>query len=241
MASLLYPQTKHPAELMDNEQSMMYNLFAKYYDACTFNSFKNDLAEKSHVLVLKEASTSKIVGFTTAMVMSHNDGQQEFKAIYSGDTIIQHNYWGSQLLLLSWCKLAGKIKTTLKDTPLYWFLIVKGHRTYRYLPLFTKRFYPTWRYPTPPNVQQVLDEVATRKFGDAYHAKKGIIHFAQSRGHLKRQWANIPPHLASKPDVNYFLKRNPNYHSGDELACITELTEQNLKSHALRAFKGELL
>lgn len=240
MTSSLYPQIKHPADLTNDEQSMMYNLFTEYYDACTFSNFKKDLAEKSHALILKEVDTSTIVGFTTALVMSHNDNQQEFKAIYSGDTIIQHDHWGSQLLLLSWCRLAGKIKASLKDTPLYWFLIVKGHRTYRYLPLFTKRFYPTWRYPTPPQVQQILDGIAAKKFGDAYLSKKGIIRFEQSKGHLKRQWADIPQHLISKPDVDYFLKRNPNYHAGEELACITELTEHNLRSHALRAFKDEL-
>ena len=30
-----------------------------------------------------------------------------------------------------------------RGTPVYWFLISKGYRTYRFLPVFFNRFYPT--------------------------------------------------------------------------------------------------
>jgi len=226
-----------PSELSTDVMSSMYQLFHQYYDACELDQFKEDLAEKSHVLLFINPLDHSIAGFTTAMVMSFKDGESPFKAIFSGDTIIHRQYWGSQILPLYWCRLAGKIKKESRLTPLYWFLIVKGHRTYRYLPLFAKRFYPTWRYPTPDRIKLRLDMMASRKFGNAYNPSTGVIHFEQSKGHLKKTWAQIPSHLHHKPDIDYFLKQNPNYYAGDELACITELTEENLKSHALRAFR----
>jgi hypothetical protein len=61
-------------------------------------------------------------------------------ALFSGDTIISHHHWGEQELAHAWCYFAGQIKRQCPELPLYWFLIVKGHRTYRYLPAFTRRF-----------------------------------------------------------------------------------------------------
>lgn len=223
---------------MTSEQlAAMYRLFHQYYDACEFEQFEQDLGEKSHVLLLTNPIDNSIAGFTTALVMSFDDVSNPFNAIFSGDTIIHRHFWGTQLLPLYWCHFAGSIKQESGLLPLYWFLIVKGHRTYRYLPLFAKRFYPTWRYPTPNHMKSRLDIMATRKFGESYDPSTGLIRFTKSKGHLNKTWAKIPRHLHEKPDVNYFLQRNPNYFAGDELACITELAEDNLKSHALRAFR----
>lgn len=237
MGHTLIQTLARPSELSNDTLKDMFQLFRQYYDACDYAQFEHDLFEKTHVLLLDNPIDSSLAGFTTALTMSFNDGHAPFKAIFSGDTIIDRDYWGTQDLPLYWCQFAGSIKRENQDIPLYWFLIVKGHRTYRYLPLFARRFYPTWRYPMPDHIKTRLDMMAAQKFGDNYNPETGLIRFSRSKGHLKGNWAHIPSHLKSKPDVHYFLQRNPNYHAGDELACITELTENNLKSHALRAFK----
>jgi hypothetical protein len=36
--------------------------------------------------------------------------------------------------------------------------------------------------------------------------------------------------------VRFFLERNPRYYLGEELVCLTELTSENLRSFASRAF-----
>lgn len=238
MKPTLSLRIQHPTDLTHNELSNMFALFSQYYGACSLQNFINDMSEKDYVFLMQDTQTADIVGFTTALVMPLNINYRKIYAIYSGDTIIHHSYRGSQQLLLSWCTIAGQLKAKINDAPLYWFLIVKGYRTYRYLPLFTRRFYPNWRYPTPARIQKILDTMAKAKFGNAYQPDEGLIRFTHSKGHLKGQWADVPAHLTGKPDIRYFLERNPGYHLGDELACITELTEANLKSHALRAFKG---
>ncbi len=143
---------------------------------------------------------------------------------------------GEQTLPLSWCRVAGEIKRQAPDIPLYWFLIVKGHRTYRYLSLFARRFYPTWRHPTPGPIQALMDHLATARFGQAYCPEAGLIRFQTSRGHLKGAWAGVEAYQQDKPDVRFFLERNPRHHLGEELVCLTELDEANLRRHARRAF-----
>ena len=232
----LFAQVLERNGLGTKDRIAMYELYSRYYGSCDFNRFSRDLLEKDFVILLRNLS-GKLCGFTTLMVIKFEyDGVRRI-ALFSGDTIIHHDYWGTQVLSLSWCRLAGFIKSQHPGTPLYWFLIVKGYRTYRYLPLFAKTFYPTRRNRTPPDIQAMMDLLASRKFGDAYIRGKGIVQFESSQGHLNGTWADVPEHVSSHPEVLFFLERNPGYIKGDELVCFTELTESNRRSHALRAIK----
>ena len=225
--------------LTENEKKAMYSLYSRYYSGCDGELFTRDLQEKDHVILLRN-STGQLCGFTTLLLIDFESDGGRKRAIFSGDTVIHREYWGTQALSLAWCRMAGTIKSQQPEVPLYWFLIVKGYRTYRYLPLFAKNFYPTWRHQTPADVQAMMDYLAAHRFGNAYKRELGIIRFQHSRGHLAGEWADIPQHVTQHRDVRYFLQRNPNYTQGDELVCFTELDENNLRSFALRAFREAL-
>ncbi len=235
----LFAQVVKPDQLTENDKSSMYDLYSQYYGASDENMFVGDLGEKDFVIVLRNTSGS-ICGFSTILLVHFEQDSRPRLALFSGDTVIHHDYWGSQILAMTWCRLAGSIKSQHPDTPIYWFLIVKGYRTYRYLPLYSKLFYPTWRYPTPEYMQSIMDYLAELKFGKSYKKDKGIIQFESSKGHLIGEWSDIPDHVREHKDVNYFLEKNPGYKNGDELVCCTELNEENLRSYALRAFKEDI-
>ncbi|HEB57993.1 MAG TPA: hypothetical protein ENJ01_02110 [Gammaproteobacteria bacterium] len=236
---LLNAETRTVSSLSSSEAFAMFELYKRYYDACDQARFEADLNGKDYVVLLKDVE-GIFRGFSTLAVYRFEYEGTPRRALYSGDTVIHHDYWGSQALPLAWCQLAGRIKAEDPDIPLYWFLIVKGHRTYRYLSVFSRRFYPTWRYATPADTQAIMDHLAREKFGEHYNAQRGVIHFDRSHGHLKPDWAVVPSHLQRKPDVNFFLQRNPGYAHGDELVCLTELCAENLRSHALRAFQAAM-
>ncbi len=222
-------------QLQDDLSRLMYDLYAHYYDATSWDIFLTDLSNKDYVILLWDEQ-QQIQGFSTLAVLKFEFEGQLSRAIFSGDTIINHLYWGEQTLPLAWCRLAGQIKAEAFELPLYWFLIVKGCRTYRYLSVFGKTFYPNWRYPTPPRYQALMDYLAYKKFGDNYDPESGLIRFPTSQGHLREEWAEIKSGTAKKPDVCYFLERNPEYYKGQELVCLMELSEDNMRSHARRGF-----
>lgn len=222
--------------LGQDDRRVMYDLYHRYYGASSYSLFNTDIDEK-HQAILLHDEQQRLAGFSTLMLMEFDYGGISRRAIFSGDTIIHHDYWGTQALSLAWCRQAGTIKRQNPDIPLYWFLIVKGYRTYRYLPIFARTFYPTWRYETPQDIKSMMALLAETRFGSAYSAESGIVRFEQSKGHLKEGWADIPDHVIRHRDVKYFLDRNPYYYKGDELVCFTELSEANLRSHALRAFR----
>jgi hypothetical protein len=227
------------SDLTTSDIRAMFDLYASYYDGTSRDLFESDVSEKDYAVILREAS-GDLAGFSTLAVLDIELGDENAKAIYSGDTIIDQPYWGTQALAFSWLRFAGGIKAQAPDRRLFWFLIVKGHRTYRYLSAFSVDFFPHWNADTPRAAQTIMDSLAQRRFGENYNARRGVVSFAQSRGHLKESWAKIPPEERARPDVAFFLARNPGYVRGDELVCLTELSAENLRPLARRVFQQGL-
>lgn len=225
--------------LSEKQRKMMYSLYTSYYAGCEKALFFHDLSDKQLVIILTDKNDI-IRGFTTLFVSEHEINHKPVRSVFSGDTIIQHEYWGDQSLTRTWCRFVGELKAQQPDVPLYWFLIVKGQRTYRYLRIFSKKFYPTYSSQTPKEIKQIMDQFGQTRFGSNYHVDTGLVQFDQSHGYLKQEWSGMETKSLSNKDVTFFLLQNPGYQKGDELVCLTELSENNLQRFALGAFREGL-
>ncbi len=215
----------------------MYLLFAAHYDCTDPALFETDLAEKSHVILFHDGA--QLCGFSTLTLFALPANAQlpACAILFSGDTIIAPDYWGEQALALEFCRFVGQLKAAQPALPLYWLLISKGYRTYRYLHLFAKHYWPNHQ-PTELDsaLEPMLDQVARHKFGAAWDRAAGLIRFPQSRGQLRPDLAEVREHLRERPEVAFFLDKNPRYAQGEELACLTLLELPNLRGVARRAF-----
>jgi len=216
----------------------MFDLYASYYDGTSRRLFEHDLRDKHHVVTLRTGAGT-LAGFSTLALVNF-DAEAPAVAIFSGDTIIDQPYWGTQALAFTWIRFAGSIKARAPDRPLFWFLIVKGHRTYRYLSAFSIDFFPHWTLATPPRSQAIMHALARGRFAERYDPGRGVVSFAQSQGHLKPEWAAVTAEEVARPDVAFFLHRNPGYVRGDEMVCLTELAAHNLRPLARRVFEQGL-
>jgi hypothetical protein len=221
-------------QLAAGDTGRMYALYSAYYTETSASRFAADLAAKDYVIEL--AAHGELIGFSTVALLEFRAGGAARRAIYSGDTIIDHRHWGEQTLAVAFCRLAGAVKAADPAMPLYWFLITKGHRTYRYLGAFSREYYPHPSRPTPALAAQGIDALARAKFGAAWKPELGIVRFERSQGQLRAPWTEARPSLAARAAVRFFLERNPGHARGDELCCLTELAAPNLRSCARRAF-----
>jgi hypothetical protein len=238
-SSRLLAHVERRSSLEGRTVSQMYDLYATYYDATSPSLFEEDLGDKDRVVVLRDES-GMLVGFSSLAIVDATIGGRGLRAIYSGDTIIDRAHWGTQALAFTWLRFAGTIKAQAPERPLYWFLIVKGHRTYRYLSAFSIDFYPHWQMPTPASAGAIMRQLASQRFDEAYDSERGIVSFDRSRGHLRPMWAAVEREEAARPDVAFFLRSNPGYTQGDELVCLTELSCNNLRPLARRVFEQGL-
>ncbi len=118
------------------------------------------------------------------------------------------------------------------SVPLYWFLICSGFRTYLYLSLFFREFYPRCDRPTPAFESSLLDTLGSTKFKQEY--RDGIVRVDRPRECLRRDLAVPADHRLNNRHVRYFVERNPGYLRGDELVCITEFSPDNTRRIARR-------
>ena len=224
------------SSLSTAQSQRMFALYSHYYGGTSEALFLTDLAEKDLVILLHDENGT-LQGFSTVRIMAVEFDGVPCRAVYSGDTIVSEPYWGQLTLAFTWIRLTGALQAQAPNMPLYWFLLVKGHRTYRFLRAFYRRFYPSYNWETPGTARAHMALLARQKFGDAYQADRGVVHFSESRGHLKDPWATVPEKDRQNPDVRFFLERNPGYVHGDELVCLAELTQTNHRILARRLFQ----
>jgi hypothetical protein len=236
MTDLLHVVTCPPSEMQETQISQMFDLMRRYYDGVERELFLKDLNSKQHVVSVL-ASSGELVGFSTVAVWDEHFEGQKFRVLFSGDTIIERAYWGSTTFASEWIRLVARVKSSEPHIPLIWLLVVKGHRTYRHLPVFMKSYFPAWDVHTPPATQKLIDHIAGRRFGKAYDPTAGLLRFPDGRGSLKAEWAAIPDKDSKRPEVSFFVERNPDYTHGDELVCLTEINASNLKPFARRIFE----
>src|SRR5262249_55164729 len=105
--------------------------------------------------------------------------------------------------------------------PEYWLLITSGFRTYRFLPVFWKEFWPRHDAPNRP---PLLDTLAQARFGARYH--EGIVRFNAPQV-LRNGLKEIPPGRLTDPHILFFAQNNPVHAAGDELVCLCPLTADN--------------
>ena len=223
------------SRLNQSTREAMFSLYNQYYEATAQEQFFTDLENKDQVIVLYD-NEQQVRGFSTLKLFDYHYNEQHCQIIFSGDTIIHHKFWGDQSLAFSWLRWAGKVKALHPQRPLYYLLIVKGHRTYRYLQAFTHQYYPHWQQTTPTATKQLMNQLGKTLFSQYYQAEKGIIHFPTSHGQLRAQWAEPSVQALSRPEVQFFLQQNPDYRLGDELLCFTELCAANLRPLIRRVF-----
>lgn len=236
--SLIAPQAVEVAALGATQREAMYALYARYYDAVSRERFLADLADK-HYTVLLHDQAGVLQGFSTLAEYPREFDGRSIGVLFSGDTVVDARHWGQQALTFAWLRLAGRLKARAPERPLYWFLISKGHRTYRFLTAFAREFWPAFDRPTPPRMQALMNALARERFGGDFDAAAGVIRFAESRGHLREPFATVSEAHRRLPEVAFFLARNPGYARGDELVCLCELAAEKLRPLARRIFCGE--
>jgi len=213
-------------ELTDDQRDQMFLLMKTYYENTVRDIFDHDLNEKDCVLIFFEQSTGKIAGFSTQMIMPVEFNGNTYIILFSGDTIIAKEHWGSMILSVCFGELMMDLIDKYKDKKVYWLLISKGIRTYKYLPTFFIDFYPTVNKETPPEIQEFMHHLGELKFKELYDRTKGIVK-APSGGQFLKGEFQPEPHPNKNHEV-FFAKANPGYFKGDELLCLAELSMDNI-------------
>jgi hypothetical protein len=222
------------------QRSAMHALFVRCYDCVNPDAFERDLDSKNAVVLVCD-DEGVLRGFSTQAWFDWQHEGEPVRILFSGDTIMEPDHWGSAELARGWCEVAARLLKAEPARRLFWLLISKGYRTYLYLPVFFREFLPSPSSSDPlsspikpgpngssiPSLQGLLDEVARHRFGSAYDGDTGLVRFPESQGQLTAELAIIPEGRRGDPHVRFFLDRNPDFARGVELACMAEVSREN--------------
>lgn len=219
------------AELEAKTRARMLDIFLRHYDGTSPTIFQADLQEKDEALLLY--ADGALAGFSTVCYYPFIWQGRRVNIVFSGDTIVSREHWGQQKLAAAWLAHMGARMRREPDTPLFWFLIVKGHRTFRYLDIFALSWYPR---ENDAAMKKLAAALARQRFGEYFDAGRGLLVFPYCRGRLAADIAEPSPAEYKKQAVRFFLERNPGYRRGDELVCLCSLRPDNLRPMARRLF-----
>ena len=213
-------------------QTTMHRLLARHFFGVGEDQFEADLADKTHVVLL-ERSPGELVGFSTFAFERIEYCGKPLDVVTSGDTIMDPAAWQSSVLSRTWIEAVLGLHREHGVGRLVWLLITSGFRTYRFLPVFWKTFYPRFDATTPVQTQTMIRALAYRRYGDRFDACSGVVRFDRPQV-LRPHLAGIPARKRLDPHVAFFDRANPRHIDGDELVCLTEITQANLTSAGRR-------
>jgi len=204
----------------------MYRLFLRQFEEISLTDFICDLKEKNWLLLLRLEDGS-LIGFSSMHFYQTCIAEQRLAVVFSGDTVVDASTWSDSALSYNWMGAIDYLRRHYHVDRVYWFLLVSGYRTYRFLPVYSQSFYPRFDKPVPAEVKHVMNTLAQQRFGERYDATSGVVRLKVA-AILREEFRGIPEHRLKDPHIAFFAERNPGHQAGDELVCLTELAEDKL-------------
>jgi hypothetical protein len=224
-------------ELASDDADAMFLLLDKHFQGAKREVFEEDLINKNWIILLYGEDNHQLQGFSTLLLYNTEFEGDKISIVYSGDTIVDPSAWTSSALARSWVAAVNELQTRYSQGKLYWLLISGGYRTYRFLPVFGRDFYPRYDMKTPDKISRLMHFLAKSRFGKNYDNSLGIVRFPNP--HILREGLHgIPSERLHDPHINFFQQQNPGHIYGDELVCLTEISEANLTAAGKRLWFG---
>lgn len=223
LAHKLLVQTRCPDDLSIKEREQMWQLYSEMYLHVDRYEFLFDLNQKNTVYMAYDKQTKQLKGFSTALVYTTKLKDQKYSILYSGDTIIHPDYWGSKALHKAMMKTAIQYKLKYPQQPLYWHLISSGNRTYMAMARNCPSYFPAYNQETPKVISELIDHISSSQFGASYNKKTQVIEMNRPKAIFRPELAPFDRKTRSLPEISFFMQKNPGYHKGDELSCLAEI------------------
>lgn len=206
----------------------MYEIYEKYYENTNYELFQQDFLQKTGVFLVFAPKTNAIVGFSTIVERDFIIDGRARHAFFSGDTIIEKEYWGSRALQR--CMIRYIVTTKLKHPtqPIYWMLISKGFKTYLLLTNNYITYYPNIENKNE-HLKDMIQAYCEQYYKEYYNKETGLLNFGDDYQPLKESVAPIHNVMRNKnKNIEFFESCNPTWIQGTELPCIGEMSWKDL-------------
>jgi len=227
-------RTASPLSIDESLKARMFALLDSHFHNVSWSCFCNDLSRKTIVFLLEDCDSGELVGFSTQQVLMSELGEQ---VVFSGDTIIDPSAWGSLAFPEAWGRWMLSLLDARPTSPLYWLLISKGHRTYRFLPTFFLDYAPASFRSYSASEVTLIRDVGERLFGKKLVQSDAgylLVKHDDESQRLREHLLDLRHEETSHPHVEFFRSVNPDCDQGCELICLLRFCPTNMRPFCRR-------
>lgn len=210
--------------LKESQFTEMFHLFEAFYEDVAFERFCLDLKSKSQIILMLN-HIGQIKGFSSVTDYEVKINQKTYRILYSGDTIISPDHWGTTVLVSTFTAHMMKLKLKNPHKEVWWFLLSKGYKTYLLLANNFLHYYPRMEESIPQEYRDLRAHLANLIYPGHYNNETGLLKFDRGEHeHLKHHVAPITEEMMiKKPKIRFFQEQNPEWEKGDELVCLGKI------------------
>ena len=211
----------------------MYAVYSQYYERTSWDISLRDLSKKTGAFLIRRKADNRVVGFSTILTNDMDINGRPARGVFSGDTIIEREYWGSRVLQLAFYKFMITEKVRNPGRTIHWLLISKGFKTYLLLANNFQKFYP---HPEGKcaDLSGVVDAYCREMFPEYYDGNRQILDFGDDYQCLKGDVVEITEAMRrSNARIRFFEDCNPEWRRGTELPCVGIVDWELLRSYAI--------
>jgi hypothetical protein len=225
-------ETRRVSDLTRDELRACFELLQNLFLGVTWEDFLRDLEEKDDVMLLRDADTRAIGGFSTLVELEIDVAGEAIPVVFSGDTAVLPEFRTSFALGQELARHFHRAHERNPERPVSYVLISKGWRTYRLMPFFFREFFPRHDAETPPFERALIDAFGESRYPDRYD--EGVIRFAgEPAPRVRPEGVDAIP-ARSDPHTEFFLRVNSGYLEGDELVCAARIHPTNYTDRTRR-------
>ena len=225
-------ETRPVSECTSDELAACFELLSQLFLGVTWENFVRDLEEKDEVMLLRDAETGAIGGFSTVTALEIAVRGEPVPVVFSGDTAVLPEYRTSFALGQELARCFHRAYERHSGRPVSYVLISKGWRTYKIMPFFFREFFPRHDAETPPFESALIDAFGESRYPDRY--ADGVIRFAGEPAPRVRPESVDAVPVKGDPHTEFFLRANSRYLEGDELVCAARIHPTNYTARLSR-------
>lgn len=229
----LFGQVVDIRSLTRAQRDRMYEIMTSYFDGVKRSVFNKDLNEKDWAIILIDPDADQLFGFSTLRLIEDVVDGISIRAFFSGDTIIDLSYRARMTLERTWMQFTLTHALSNRQFKYYWFLIVNSYRSFRYLPVYAKTYYPHPEFEMPDFERRLIDQLALKRYGDEYDPQLRVIRL-KNLSKLRAGVGDIGEKELRDARIAFFQKCNPDWMHGVQLACLTEISVHNATPAGMR-------
>lgn len=220
--------------LTTQELEELWQLYAPHHNISR-PDFERRLHEQLQTVTLfRDRKDRRLIGATAVRAerFTLSDGTV-LNTMYSGMSYIDKSARGLHLLPRTLIYHTMKLRASAPKIPVYLWSDAISYKPYVTTARSTRSFYPSRHEPTPAHVQELINLVGQRFYGEQFDLKTGTVQKAQNR--LKDHVAPLSERDLEDPDIRFFAQRNPQYMEGHGLLNVIPITMTNILTSAFNA------